>query len=238
MASPSFALLVRVTPSDAANASVEVSVCASDTVATLVSAIAKTLSVGRASVRLCFRGAEVRGLDVRGLERTLTDVGITAKHFVVALVVHHLSWCSASDGAVPASAVQVGSEANGTALYLARAPIDGGMHPGKVCAALQSCRVGYGGKEHCARQYSVLCCPTAVVTLETCDHDGSEAPARSLEAGWEADGTRLLAAVGVDPLGGRCPGKTRAGFDGCNVGFGGSEKTLQSYQVRHRVTAV
>ncbi|KAL1508232.1 hypothetical protein AB1Y20_004349 [Prymnesium parvum] len=220
-----FPLLVRLAPplvNPQGGGSEEVTVNPNDTVEATRRAIGVALSLPHASLRLCFRGAELREPN-----RSLAALSVGAEHFVVAFAIHRLYWRPAEHGDVPDDALPVGKEAEGDPLFLARAAIEGGVHPGKLCRALGSCRLGYGGTEHCAPRYAVLCCATARVPLPLQPHDGVGTPAGALVGGWEADGTRLLAAVGTDPAGGRCPGKTRAGFSGCNVGFGGKELTLQ-----------
>ena len=73
------------------------------------------------ALRLCFRGR----LLTSGAD-TLGSLGITAKHFVVALfdAGPRLTWADAAAGAAPLGAVRAGAEADGTSLYLARAAIE------------------------------------------------------------------------------------------------------------------
>lgn len=109
------------------------------------------------------------------------------------------------------------------------------MHLGKIGPSLGTARIGFGGQEYCARTYSVLCCATGAAKLVAMEVGVAGAiPARALHGGWEADGTPLAAAVGEDPHGGTCPGKTRQGFDGCNVAFGGVERSLKRFKVHAR----
>jgi hypothetical protein len=65
-------------------------------------------------------------------------------------------WQDASRGHIPAGAVQIGSEANGQPLFIARAKIHGGKHPGKVAQHLGACHVGYAGKEERVSDYKVF----------------------------------------------------------------------------------
>ena len=245
--SASFALEVKVPH----RASISVQVSADDSVASLAAKVASALGSGTAvsDIRLCFRGHTLQDGAT-----TLSALGVTQAHFVVALPENGmvLSWQSASDGRVPVGAVRAGVEAiNGAPLYLARAMIEGGAHPGKCAPHLDSCRAGYGGGEHVSKAYEVLVAldrskrpwpqyqpllgaakskPTfsALPVAYPSAVDGA-LPRGALSAGWEADGTRLFAALVADPHGGVCPGKTRPGFDGCNVGFGGRELTLHPH---------
>ena len=225
--SASFALEVKVPH----RASISVQVSADDSVASLAAKAASALGSGTAvsDIRLCFRGHVLQDGAV-----TLSALGVTQAHFVVALPENGmvLSWQSASDGRVPVGAVRAGVEAiNGAPLYLARAMIEGGAHPGKCAPHLDSCRAGYGGGEHVSKAYEVLVAldrskrpwpqyqpllgaakskPTfsALPVAYPSAVDGA-LPRGALSAGWEADGTRLFAALVADPHGGVCPGKTR-----------------------------
>ncbi|KAJ2361459.1 hypothetical protein H4S01_005252 [Coemansia sp. RSA 2610] len=71
----------------------------------------------------------------------------------------NLHWVKASNGYIPPNAVQSGVEADGKPLFLARAPYQGGVHPGKVGQHIQGggFSVGYGHKEHNLPDYEVLC---------------------------------------------------------------------------------
>ncbi|KAF9236664.1 hypothetical protein BU15DRAFT_76762 [Melanogaster broomeanus] len=54
-------------------------------------------------------------------------------------------WTSGQLGVLPTNAIQGGHEANGSPLYVARAPYAGGIHPGKASATLV--HISYGGEE-------------------------------------------------------------------------------------------
>lgn len=220
-----------------------------DTVSQLAESVAQHAGLPSAMVRLVFRGSQL--LDGSAL---LRDLGITARHFVVALLEEKgptLGWIGSSDGRVPSGAISGGAEASGTVLYVARAHLSGGVHPGKAASELgrEACRVGYGGGEVACATYEVLCArdkrgrpwPSYYALPRRGQQGGRQAhsalplcavrsaaalPDGALAAGWEADGTQLYAASAADPSSGLCPGKTRPGFDGCNVGFGGRELTL------------
>jgi len=68
-----------------------------------------------------------------------------------------LEWVNASHGAVPSGALKIGKEANGVALYAARAFIENDWTPGKVNSQHKVCYVPWGGKEHAFSSYQVLC---------------------------------------------------------------------------------
>ena len=61
---------------------------------------------------------------------------------------------------------------------------------------------------------------------------GSNIPAGAVQAGNEADGTPLYLCRGkYGADNGVHPGKTRAAFNGCNIGWGGKEVAIANYEV-------
>jgi hypothetical protein len=53
--------------------------------------------------------------------------------------------------------VEGGHEANGTLVYIVRAPYKGATHPGKTSEELNGAYITYGGKEVPVKEYQVLC---------------------------------------------------------------------------------
>lgn len=66
------------------------------------------------------------------------------------------SWQNGFGGSIPNGAVHAGNEANGEALYLCRANIKGGTHPGKIKLGFSGCNIPYGGKEMTIISYQVM----------------------------------------------------------------------------------
>jgi Protein of unknown function (DUF3421) len=66
------------------------------------------------------------------------------------------TWVPASGGAVPEGAVAWGHEANGEALFVCRAYLNGGLHPGKVRGEFGAANIPYGGQEVKVYEYEVL----------------------------------------------------------------------------------
>ena len=66
--------------------------------------------------------------------------------------------------------------------------------------------------------------------LSTSHSSGGEVPPRALQAGWEANGTPLYAAL-VNYGGGRHPGKMCEGFGGCNFALGDREVNQKDCEV-------
>jgi len=69
-----------------------------------------------------------------------------------------MSWTKVTNGQIPPNALVAGYEADGTALYVARAEHEGGQHPGKTSKPLGAIHFGWGGKEETKSDYEVLCC--------------------------------------------------------------------------------
>ncbi len=76
-------------------------------------------------------------------------------------------WVKASANNFPANAIQGGYEADGNALYIARAVIDGGYHPGKARKNGDGF-IPFGGVERIVKDYEVLTSnPVATITSGT-----------------------------------------------------------------------
>jgi hypothetical protein len=68
-------------------------------------------------------------------------------------------WMAGSGGQIPDGAVVCGREANGDPLFVARANLNGGLHPGKIRFAFGAALIGFGGKEVPVSNYEVLTSP-------------------------------------------------------------------------------
>jgi uncharacterized protein DUF3421 len=68
-------------------------------------------------------------------------------------------WIAGSNGQIPDGAVVCGREANGDPLFVARASLNGGLHPGKIRFAFGAAFIGFGGAEVAAANYEVLTLP-------------------------------------------------------------------------------
>ena len=66
------------------------------------------------------------------------------------------TWVQAQGGQVPANAYVAGYDVGGEELYIALAPYNGGLHPGKVRPAFGAANIGYGGAEVKVYEYQVL----------------------------------------------------------------------------------
>lgn len=69
------------------------------------------------------------------------------------------TWAKASNGRIPVGAISCGNEANGDALFVARAAspeVDTSIQPGKVRAAFGGAYIPFRGREHLIKEYEVL----------------------------------------------------------------------------------
>jgi hypothetical protein len=79
---------------------------------------------------------------------------LTVKSFEV--LVGTPSWRPASGGHIPEDAVLCGHDKKGGPLYLARAHLGPGLHPGKIGPGMPEALIPFGGTEWSAREYEVL----------------------------------------------------------------------------------
>ena len=143
-------------------------------------------------------------------------------------------WASASNGNVPAGAYAYGFEAPtpgslfGATLYACRAYLNGSMHPGKVRPGLTGCAIGWGGKELYLNPYEVLIAgPFNKLPVQNYQLGSGNIPFRlgPVMGGFEVDGQPLYVCLAGFNSGNH-PGKTRPGLGGCNIGWGGLEKSV------------
>lgn len=92
---------------------------------------------GLGAALIPFNGAEVAASEYE----VLMDAGI---------------WIASSGGQVPDAAIVCGREANGDPLFVARASIGGGVHPGKIRFAFGAAFIGFGGSENAVQDYEIL----------------------------------------------------------------------------------
>ena len=140
-----------------------------------------------------------------------------------------ITWAATSGGNIPPTAVAAGKEANGQPLFLCRAKYgpDNGVHPGKTRREFNGCNIGWGGKEVAVAQYEVAVSLPAGATWQPTT--GANIPATAIMGGQEAAGG--LAICRVNYQGGVHMGKTRAAFNGCNIGWGGQEVAIPQYEI-------
>ena len=135
-------------------------------------------------------------------------------------------WVNATGGEVPQDSMVGGNEADGEKLYVGRVNYEGGVHIGKVRGAFGGCNFGWGGEEHCEKEYQVL----SKVKGKWVKAEGGEVPEGALHCGREADGA-LLYLARTEFEGGVHPGKLRTEFGGILVPWGGKEHMMPSYEV-------
>ena len=132
----------------------------------------------------------------------------------------------ATNGSVPRNSIKAGAEANGETLFACTADHNGGTHPGKLRPGLHGCNFGYGGQELTNWEYQVV---GGKARWRKAAWPG-DIPNGSVALGNEANGAALY--VCRAPFnGGLHPGKIRTEFKGCNIGYGGQERTVFPYEV-------
>lgn len=136
-------------------------------------------------------------------------------------------WVNGSYGSMPPPTITPngGYEANGEPLFVCRASMNGGMHPGKIRNGFNGCNIGYGGREETVVSYQVFTGHGRWTTAQF-----GAIPQGMIQAGREANG-QPLGVCRAQWSGGVHPGKIRNGFSGCNIGYGGREITVNVYEV-------
>lgn len=123
-----------------------------------------------------------------------------------------------TDGSISPDAIRGGTDVNGQPLYLCSGFLDGGLHPGKIQRGWNACDVSYDGSEHWVTSYTVL-----VPLWEPEYNEGFTFP-----AGMDIDGKALEVCRGTFQNGVH-PGKHKVGSSTCNIGWGGEEVLLTSF---------
>ena len=140
-----------------------------------------------------------------------------------------LDWVNQAGGRIDRRAARAGREANGEPLYVCSAQFNGGVHPGKLRRGFGGCVVGYGGREFTVEQYSTLIGKgrwQSGVPADRLDRVG-------VNGGQEANGSPLYVCR-ADFNNGVHPGKVGASTGGCNITYGGVERTVYFYEVLTR----
>jgi Protein of unknown function (DUF3421)/Thioredoxin len=137
---------------------------------------------------------------------------------------HH--WRRARLGTIPSGAVAHGHEANGTPLWVCRARLVGGLHPGKVRPGFGGALVAWNGGEIRVDEYEVL-----MEAGEWQQARFGAIPADSRPCGYEATGEELFVARATIGDGDMQLGKVRSAFGAANIGYGNQELKVRSYEV-------
>jgi hypothetical protein len=138
-----------------------------------------------------------------------------------------LSWSAVdtSNGQTAPSSFWVGGNDGATPLGLCTSWLEGGQHPGKLIDG--GCSFPWGNAEHWAAIFRVLQVDSSTVLRWVARASGQAPPANAIASGYE-HGAPLYACRG--PYGnGTHPGKVVWG--NCDIGYGGQEVVLTSYEV-------
>lgn len=134
-------------------------------------------------------------------------------------------WAPASGGDVPRRAFQAGNEADGTPLYIIRAPYEGGICLGKLNPKHETGYLSWGGREIPVRNYEVY-----TGTGRWAPASGGDCPPGAVRGGSEANGAPLFIARGRWE-GSLTPGKLNPDHRTAYIPYAGKEIGLRDYQV-------
>ena len=135
------------------------------------------------------------------------------------------------EGSLPENALIGGHEADGRPLYIARACIGGGIHPGKFGHHFDgTARIGYGMEEQVAAVFDVFVV-SPKERYEWVECHLNKVPQGAVVGGKEADGKELF--VARDLLdGSQVPGKAAKHLiGGCMVPYGGKEVPRKTFEI-------
>jgi hypothetical protein len=134
---------------------------------------------------------------------------------------------------LPSAAIQGGYESNGSPLYIARAPYEDGIHPGKASIQDKCVYISYHYKEvKISEQYEFLVGDQSSVRWIVIDGPLSTEKlggAVAVRGGMEADGALLYVAQAAMNGGVHCGKVKDHGY--ANIPYGGAEIVAKSYSV-------
>jgi hypothetical protein len=119
--------------------------------------------------------------------------------------------------------IRVGSEINGTILYLCRGSLFNSIQPGKTWAGYNRCNVAYEGKEYVLDQFTIPNqCELGHLTWDE-DERGA------IKVGTDSNGNPLFLCQS-NFRGSILPGKTWPGYHHCIITFAGREIITDHYR--------
>ena len=132
--------------------------------------------------------------------------------------IHHHQYSSALT-----NGLRIGTETNGTILYLCRGKLFNSIQPGKTWAGYNRCNVPYGGKEYVLDQFTIP-------SQREFGHFTWEVNTRgAIKIGRDTNGNPLFLCQS-NFHGGIQPGKTWPGYHHCNISFAGREIITDHYR--------
>jgi hypothetical protein len=140
------------------------------------------------------------------------------------------NWVNASNGTVPAGAFISGQDSPPARepLYACRAAYANGIQLGKVSPKIGACDISYGGREIRIPQYQVL----VGGPFGWAPVSNGGIPPRAVQGGNDSPPESApLFVCQANYNGGFHPGKTRAGWNVCHIGWGGQAVRISSYAV-------
>ncbi|MCL9685166.1 DUF3421 domain-containing protein [Legionella maioricensis] len=122
------------------------------------------------------------------------------------------------------NALRIGTDTNGTILYLCRATLFNSVQPGKTWAGYNRCNIPYGGKEYVVDQFTIP-------NQRDFGHFTWEENVRgAVRIGTDTNGNPLFLCQS-NFHGSVQPGKTWPGYNHCNIAFAGREIIMDDYRI-------
>lgn len=134
-----------------------------------------------------------------------------------------LGTVAASNGDRPKDAVKGGVDSDGETLFICAASYAGGTHTGKLKPSFHACLVPYGGSEISVSSYSVLVTRWASPGLRS-------GLSLTFPAGKDTSNDTLYTCRGSFGTA-TVPGRFKPSVNTCEVGLGGSDVSLTSYEI-------
>ncbi|EIJ42219.1 Protein of unknown function (DUF3421) [Beggiatoa alba B18LD] len=140
-------------------------------------------------------------------------------------------WQAASGDNIPNNAFVGGNEAppEASSLFICRAVFHQGVHTGKARVGFNGCNIGWGDAEHTVSNYEVLLHNDNFTWVAMKD---GKLPQGAVLGGREhSPNNENLYVCRAHYENGIHPGKIRAEFGGCHIGWGGKEILIKEYEV-------
>lgn len=135
-------------------------------------------------------------------------------------------WVGANTKSAAGGALQAGNEADGSPVYIIRAPFEGGLTPGKFIPKSKGAYVPWGGVENPVVNFELYVGKGRWVALSA----GQRAPDNAVVGGQEADGTPLL-LIRAPQGKALVPGKYNSATGQAYIPWGGNELEVKKYEI-------
>jgi hypothetical protein len=150
-----------------------------------------------------------------------------SSEFKEKLTTNSYKWV-AFDGTIPENALGLNNR-NGKIIYVARASIYDGLHPGYADPETKECYTSYGGEQIACKEFEILTVPPNGYQWELCEN-ANDIQGNPIIGGHEDDNTEIyIAKCIVDDI--LYIGKTSKDIEVANYGSEGVELTCENFEV-------